>query len=187
MANFNLADYETVDSRLNRFYEKHPEGRIITHLVETRTNDLGQIIQYVFKAEAYRNFADAVAAATGYAEEQVGSNPVNRTSPLENCETSAIGRCLANLGFSPKGSRPTQTEMTKAERTKPETKQLTPQQEVTAKAKHFKLAPSDIIAFCLFADGAKTVDEIDWASLNNMTKEEWITRLAEYVKPSEGA
>jgi hypothetical protein len=59
--------------------------------------------------------------ATGYAEEIVGAGFVNKTSALENCETSAIGRCISNsplvLG-TPEGKRPSQTEMEKVERYK---------------------------------------------------------------------
>jgi hypothetical protein len=54
--------------------------------------------------------------ATGLAEERVGSSHINKTSALENCETSAIGRCLANLGLSAKGNRPSDIEMSKADR-----------------------------------------------------------------------
>lgn len=182
MANFNLADYETVDSRIHRFYEAHKNGRIITHLVETRTNDLGQIVQYVFKAEVFRDATDEKPAATGYAEEVMGSNPVNRTSPLENCETSAIGRCLANLGFSPKGARPTQTEMTKADRAKPV--KLTEKQEVIKKAAHFKLAPTEIVPFLVYATGKAVEEELDWKAINNWAKEEWAKHIVGYVKPN---
>ena len=59
---------------------------------------------------------DAAPAATGYAHESVTSRGVNLTSALENCETSAIGRALANLGYAPKGKRPSREEMAKANR-----------------------------------------------------------------------
>jgi hypothetical protein len=55
-------------------------------------------------------------AANGFAEEVVGGSPVNKTSALENCETSAIGRALANAGYSKEKFRASMTEMTKAER-----------------------------------------------------------------------
>jgi hypothetical protein len=68
------------------------------------------------KAEVWRDQADAGPASTGFAEERVGSGPVNRTSALENCETSAVGRALANLNYAPKGARPSVEEMGKADR-----------------------------------------------------------------------
>jgi hypothetical protein len=61
----------------------------------------------------YLRMLDGVAWATGYAEETVTSRGVNQTSALENCETSAIGRALANAGYAPKGKRPSREEMSK--------------------------------------------------------------------------
>ena len=189
MANFNLNDYETVDSRIHKFYEKYPQGRIITHLLETRTNDLCQIIQYVFKAEAYRDNLDAAPAATGYAEEMLGSNPVNRTSALENCETSAVGRCLANLAFSPKGSRPSQTEMAKASRVQPVKKPPTPEQaraiwekRAWDKANTYGLADAKFL--CLIA-GVESTDKIDWKALDELPKDAWDEAAHKFGRISE--
>jgi hypothetical protein len=69
--------------------------------------------RYVIKAYLYRTFLDQVAYATGYAEEKDTDRGVNSTSALENCETSAIGRALANAGFAAKGKRPSREEMVK--------------------------------------------------------------------------
>ena len=189
MANFNLADYETVDSRLHRFHETHKNGRVHTELVTTRINDAGQIIQYVCKAEIYRDLLDPVPSATGYAEEVLGSNPINRTSALENCETSAIGRALANLGFSTKGARPSQTEMTKAERTPKKSltetiAEVTPavdkakkmdalKGEAYAKAKFYKLEGAGADQFLMSFANAKSFDKIDWYSVSLESKESW--------------
>lgn len=104
MANFNLADYETVQSRIKRFYEDHPRGRITTHL-EHIAGDLGKT-RWVVKASVWRG--DVLGApsgseqpdGTGYAFENDGQGMANQTSALENCETSAIGRALANIGYS---------------------------------------------------------------------------------------
>lgn len=112
---FNLEDYQTVDERIHQFWATFSNGRIGTELLETVRGDNGQPFQYVVKAFIYRNAEDDFPAATGYAEEIVGSSPVNKTSALENAETSAIGRALANLGLSTKGQRPSQTEMAKVE------------------------------------------------------------------------
>ena len=107
---FNLAEYEPVEDRLRAFWADWPEGRVLTDLV-ARTET-----QFVVKAFLHRNAEDATAYATGYAEETVSARGVNQTSALENCETSAIGRALANAGYAPKGKRPSREEMQKAER-----------------------------------------------------------------------
>jgi hypothetical protein len=75
--------------------------------------------RYIVKAYLYKDASDGVAWATGYAEETVSSRGVNQTSALENCETSAIGRALANAGYAPKGKRPSREEMSKVVAQKP--------------------------------------------------------------------
>jgi hypothetical protein len=107
---FDLSNYEPVEKRIDRFYMEYKNGRIVTELVAHSDQ------MFIVKAFAYRDAADERPASTGFAEERVGSNPVNRQSALENCETSAIGRCLANLNFAPKGARPSLEEMTKSDR-----------------------------------------------------------------------
>lgn len=112
---FNLEDYQTVDERIHRFWNEFANGRIVTELLETVRGENGQPFQYVVKALIYRNAEDPAPSSTGYAEEIVGSSPVNKISALENAETSAIGRALANMGLSTRGQRPSQTEMQKVE------------------------------------------------------------------------
>jgi hypothetical protein len=104
---FNLADYETVEVRLEKFIKDYPDSRIATEL-EVCDRD-----RYIVKAYLYKAAADTVAWTTGYAEEKVTDRGVNSTSALENCETSAIGRALANAGYAAKGKRPSREEMTK--------------------------------------------------------------------------
>ncbi len=108
MAKFNLQEYEPVEERLERFHKDYKEGRVITEMVEYSDE------RVVFKAELYRNFEENKPWATGYAEETRGQGGlVNTTAHLENCETSAIGRALANAGYAPKGKRPSREEMLK--------------------------------------------------------------------------
>ena len=104
---FNLADYEPVEVRLEKFIKDYPAFRISTEL------EVVEATRYIVKAYLFKNAEDGVAWATGYAEETVTSRGVNQTSALENCETSAIGRALANAGYAPKGKRPSREEMTK--------------------------------------------------------------------------
>lgn len=104
MSGFDLSQYETVDSRVHRWWERHPEGRVVTYLVSMDGDEV------VFRAELYLPGGED-PVATGYAHEVRGSSPVNQTSHLENCETSAVGRALANYGMSAKGTRPSREEM----------------------------------------------------------------------------
>jgi hypothetical protein len=112
---FNLQDYEPVEERLNKFIKDFPDFRISTELV-AHTHD-----RYIVKASIYRTYADGEAYSTGLAEETVSSRGVNATSALENCETSAIGRALANAGYATKGKRASREEMTKVQNSAPKT------------------------------------------------------------------
>jgi len=104
---FNLADYETVEVRLEKFIKDYPDFRIATEL-EVVERD-----RYIVKAYLFKTASDSLSWATGYAEEKITDRGVNSTSALENCETSAIGRALANAGYAAKGKRPSREEMTK--------------------------------------------------------------------------
>jgi hypothetical protein len=118
---FNLADYETVEVRLEKFIRDHKDFRIATEL-EVVEKD-----RYIVKAYLFKTSSDSVAWATGYAEEKITDRGVNSTSALENCETSAIGRALANAGYAAKGKRPSQSEMKKvvaAQQAKPAVQDL---------------------------------------------------------------
>lgn len=116
MANFNLNDYELVETRIGRFYALYEDGRIITENVTTPEDRAAGI--WVVKTTIYTNIGDQAAnlpKATGYAFEVDGGYGANKTSALENCETSSIGRALANMGLH--GSkRASRSEMAKVER-----------------------------------------------------------------------
>ena len=104
---FNLDDYETVEERLVKFWKDHPEGRIETKLIVNTPT------QYIVWSAIYRDSADIQPWATGLAEETVQGRGVNATSALENCETSSLGRSLANAGYATKGKRASREEMSK--------------------------------------------------------------------------
>ena len=93
---FNLDNYETVEARLAKFWEMYPNGQVFTAIHHYDADKV------VFRAEIYKDISDPRPVATGYAEEIRDASPVNRTSHVENAETSAIGRALANYIFQSK-------------------------------------------------------------------------------------
>jgi hypothetical protein len=107
---FDPAAYAPVAERISLFYESFPRGRIITELVSRTERDV------VFRALVYRQAEDAEPAATGWAAEREGDGEVNAVACLENTETSAIGRALANLGFKAARERASAEEMAKVSR-----------------------------------------------------------------------
>ena len=93
-------DYALVADRITLFYQRFPDGRIITELVSRDEREV------TFRALVFRSPAEREPAATGWASEREGDGDVNTVACLENTETSAIGRALANLGFTASVQRP---------------------------------------------------------------------------------
>ena len=115
MAKFNLDNYETVEDRLKKYWEDNPTGRICTE-VQHITDD-GTCV--TIRAEIYVWHEDIgfYCVATGIAQETKGQGGfANADAWMENCETSAIGRALANWKYQ--GStkpRPSREEMSKVQ------------------------------------------------------------------------
>ena len=107
---FNPADYAEVAERLPLFWKDCPRGRIVTELIV----DDGTRI--VMRADLYADIADPVPTTTGWAEEIRGSSMVNKTSAMENTETSCVGRALANYQFQGSKKRASLEEMVKVYR-----------------------------------------------------------------------
>jgi len=110
MAHFDLSNYVTVAERITQFWAQHPEGRIETRLEHVSTDSR----LFAVWAAVYKKASDEKPWATGLAEEHFGQSGPNQTSPLENCESSAIGRALANAGYATTAEgRPSREEMQK--------------------------------------------------------------------------
>jgi len=89
------ADYAMVVTRIHSFVQQHANGQILTEIIKDEDGVV------VFKAHAV---IDGIIRGTGHAMEREGSNNINKTSHYECAETSAIGRCLAMIGYMPSGA-----------------------------------------------------------------------------------
>jgi hypothetical protein len=134
---FNLDDYEPVAARLDRWLENRYSGymastndypRVITQMISEPGADI-----CVMRAELWLG---EMLISTGYAEEVRGAGNVNRTSHVENAETSAVGRALANAGMagSDVNKRPSREEMSKVQRMSQGTDARMPSVQVTQPA-----------------------------------------------------
>jgi hypothetical protein len=169
----SIEDYEPVASRLARFWEKHPEGRVITKLL-TFEGD-----RVIVQADIYVDREDDRPVATDFAEEIRGSNNVNKTSHVENACTSAIGRALADCDFASSTDwtkRPSREEMSKVQRMSGDTRITEPSDLASEKQQNM------IRAVC------KSMGKTPPANLQGMTKREasqYIDTLKSAPAPQE--
>jgi hypothetical protein len=142
---FDLSQYQTVQERIDLFWNSFPNGRLNLEIVLLTES------QVVMKAEVYLDKADEKPATVDFAEERIGTSNVNKVSFVENCATSSYGRAISALGgqFSPKGKRPSAQEMEKVNRANDdlyakakelfETKDLVALKQIYVDAKNAKL------------------------------------------------
>lgn len=92
--NIKGKEYAAVNGRINAFRRLYPQGFISTEILSM---DAGVV---VMKATCgYYENGQSVVLGTGMAYEREGSSNINKTSYIENCETSAVGRALGMAGI----------------------------------------------------------------------------------------
>lgn len=89
--NIKGKDYVMVNERIKAFKELYPDYAIVTE-IEHLGDGMCVIKAMVMDAEGNPK-------ASGHAYEKEGSSPINKTSYIENCETSAVGRALGFMGI----------------------------------------------------------------------------------------
>ena len=108
-------DYAEVNQRIKAFRMVYPEGTINTEIISLENGVC------TMKATAMN---EGKILGTGFAQEKEGSTFINKTSYIENCETSAVGRALGMCGFGIDTSVCSAEELQNAlnNQNKPETK-----------------------------------------------------------------
>lgn len=178
----SIEDYEPVQSRFSRFIEwsetREQFFSVISELLSAPGDDI-----CVMKTTI---LCDGVVVATGHAEEIRNQGNVNKTSSLENCETSSLGRCLSNFPMhnfcgTSLDKRPSREEMQKVERMSGDTRITEPSNLASEKQQNM------IRAVC------KSMGKTPPANLQGMSKREasaYIDSLknatpAQYEEPEE--
>ena len=154
--NIHGKEYETVAHRLARFRQEHPEASISTEILK---DEEGVI---VMRTSIYLG---DVLLANGHAEEVRGSSNINKTSALENCETSSIGRALSIAkGYGAAGSIASADEVQIA---------VARQQYETTAKKYEPITGDQFEAVSVYLEGNEAgetlVDKIlSWASVDHL-------------------
>ena len=89
-------DYVEVNKRVMAFRELEPNGTITTEIVDIKEDKNGGGIVTMKATVCY---GEGRILATGTAQEKESSSYINKTSYIENCETSAVGRALGFIGI----------------------------------------------------------------------------------------
>jgi hypothetical protein len=126
---FNLSEYEEVQSKVQRWIDAYPLGRIETSIIEFNMKD-GYVL---VEARCYRDDLATLPASIDYALEWRDKSTVSRLWWLENAVTSAIGRCLNQV--LPSLKKASVEDMSKIER-------LTPEQIKAAPIDAWSIAPN---------------------------------------------
>jgi hypothetical protein len=185
MANFNIDEYATVNERIQEFYKKHKDGAIQTEIV---SNQNGIII---FKAYVYKTPEDT-RPTIGHAMEKEGSTFINKTSHIENCETSAVGRALALMGFCIKKSIASKEEVQNAQlnqkTTPPKLPPKTPPKKETPPPKITGINQTQQKQlFAIAGNDAKVVKDVLLKHNLTQTKEILTSEFESYCKEVEEA
>lgn len=92
---FKGKKYGEVSERIKAFRYVYPHGTIETELLSNDGKEGERTV--IFKAKVYNQ--EGYLIGTGHAQEKEGDSYINKTSYIENCETSAVGRALSMAGF----------------------------------------------------------------------------------------
>ena len=166
--NIKGKDYAPVHQRVKAFRMVHPNGMIVTDIISEGSGNI------TMKAVVYDE--DHRTLATGYAREKEGSSMINKTSCLENCESSAVGRALGMAGFGIDVSIATSEGISNAEE-KQEAIERRERDDMRRMADELEMIPE--------ADGNKPLTSVQMFYLRSMIDDAGIPEF--YVASRVGA
>lgn len=167
-------DYAEVNQRIEAFRKLFPMGSIVTDIVS--------LVDGVVVIKATVSDEEGKVLATGTAYEKEGNSNINRTSFIENCETSAVGRALGLLGIGINVSVASYEEVSNAilnqESEVKEEKTAPKQEEKAAPKSEKKLTTNQVLTLRNICNNHKMPEENVFklygrASLAEMTQEDW--------------
>lgn len=127
-------EYVLVSDRVIYFNETYPTGAIETQLISEPNAEM-----VVIKAIVIPDISQPQRRFTGYSQATWGDGYINKTSALENCETSAVGRALSFMGIGVIYSIASVDEINKANSTTSKKQNDYQQSDKKASAKQVKL------------------------------------------------
>lgn len=122
--NIKGKEYVEVHQRIIFFNDNYPNGSISTELVTSTDSP-----EIIIRAIVLPDIEIPNRQFTGYASEKVGSGFINKTSALENAETSAVGRALAMMGIGVIDALASTNELEKSQRYTEKTLPKEPQED----------------------------------------------------------
>lgn len=156
-------DYAEVPERIKAFRKLEPNGSIVTEMI---SNENGVCI---FKATVIDSEGKVIGTGTAYEKE--GSTFINKTSYIENAETSAVGRALGICGFGIDTSVTSFEEVTNAINNQKKTETERPADE---RAVLFERIKSML--------EIKQMDKKEFCKVHNLTKDSSIEELQKALK-----
>ena len=155
-------NYAEVNQRIKAFRMLFPEGFILTDIL---SNDMGVCVMTA-EVGFYAEDGTKRILGTGTAYEQVGSTFINKTSYIENCETSAVGRALGMMGLGVDTSVASAEEVLNAiaNQGDPQERKATPKQIELLKSKY----EGENMAKLLEAQGISKIEDISMSKASDL-------------------
>ncbi len=166
-------DYVEVNKRVLAFRELYPNGTIETNLIS--------VVDGTVLIKAMVRDENEKILATGLAYERENSSFINKTSYVENCETSAVGRALGFLGIGIDGSIASAEEVANAQKEQEKIKMENEKLKVMILMRKKKLEQDKSEAEKTFIKEILKKNNISDEKLGNLSVEEF-TKLEEYIK-----